>query len=127
VTIYITPIEALVIHRTLIDRFGGSQGLRDAGALESALFRPQSGYYEDAIQQAAALWESMTNNHAFIDGNKRIGFAVTDIFLRINGCRITANADDIFELIDGLLETGEFEYKNLEAWLRKNTKKTGGK
>ena len=123
-TIYITAPEALLLHRVLIDRFGGAHGLRDAGALEAALFRPQSGYYEDIIQQAAALWESMTNNHAFLDGNKRIGFALTDTFLRVNGYRITADADDIFELIHKLLETGEFEYKNLESWLRENIKKT---
>jgi len=127
VTIYITALEALVIHRTLIDRFGGSYDLRDAGVLESALFRPQSGYYEDTIQEAAALWESMTNNHAFIDGNKRIGFAVTDTFLKINGYRITANPDDIYALIHELLKNREFEFKKLESWLRENTRKASSK
>jgi len=124
VIIYITSAETLIMHHALIERFGGTHGLRDAGALESALFRPQSGYYKDIIEQAAALWESMTNNHGFIDGNKCIGFAVTDTFLRVNGYRITANPDDIFELIHELLETGEFEYKNLEAWLRENTERS---
>jgi death on curing protein len=124
VIIYISSAEALIMHHALIERFGGTPTLRDAGALESALFRPQSGYYKDIIEQSAALWESMTNNHGFIDGNKRIGFAVTDTFLRVNGYRITANPDDIFELIHELLETGEFEYKNLEAWLRENTERS---
>jgi len=121
VTIYITSAEVLLMHYALVKRFGGSHGLRDVGALESALFRPQSGYYEDIIQEAAALWESMTNNHAFIDGNKRIGFAVTDTFLRVNGYKITTAADEIYIFIDELLETGEFEFRRLEPWLRKNT------
>jgi death-on-curing protein len=69
----------------LINRYGGSAGVRDMGALEAALYRPQSGYYEDVIQQAAALWESLSQNHPFVDGNKRIAFAAMDIFLRIGG------------------------------------------
>ncbi|MCI0482689.1 MAG: type II toxin-antitoxin system death-on-curing family toxin, partial [Candidatus Dadabacteria bacterium] len=81
------------MHYILIERYGGSHGLRDAGALDSALYRPQSGYYEDVIAEAAALWESITVNHPFIDGNKRIGFAVTDTFLRLNGIKITATPD----------------------------------
>ncbi len=63
----------------------------------------------------------MTNNHAFIDGNKRIGFAVTDTFLRVNGYRITAPSDEIYGFIDGLLGGGKFEFRRLEPWLRKNT------
>jgi len=56
----------------LIGRFGGALGIRDRGALESALTRPQSGYYADLIQEAAALWESLSQNHPFLDGNKRV-------------------------------------------------------
>jgi death-on-curing protein len=61
----------------LIERFGGSHGLRDQGALESALARPQTGYYLDLIEEAAALWESLSQNHPFIDGNKRIAITAT--------------------------------------------------
>ena len=64
--------DVLLVHRTLIERFGGSYGLRDRGALESALARPQTGYYRDLIEEAAALWESLSQNHPFVDGNKRV-------------------------------------------------------
>ncbi len=60
------------IHKTLIDRFGGSYGIRDVGGLESALARPQTGYYRDLIEEGAALWESLSQNHPFIDDNKRV-------------------------------------------------------
>jgi len=109
------------MHYILIARYGGSHGLRDAGALESALYRPRSGYYEDVIAEAAALWESLTVNHPFIDGNKRVGFAVTDVFLRLNGYKITARPGKIWKLIDGLLSKGKFELAELDKWLRKNT------
>ena len=126
-TVYLTEVEVLTMHYILIERYGGAHGLRDAGALDAALYRPQSGYYEDIIAEAAALWESMTINHPFIDGNKRIGFAVTDTFLRVNGYRITAMPDKIWRFIDGLFSKGKFEFAALEPWLRKNTEETSGK
>ena len=125
-TVYITTVEVLTMHYILVERYGGSHGLRDAGALDSALYRPQSGYYEDIIAEAAALWESMTVNHPFIDGNKRIGFAVTDTFLRVNGYRITAPPHKIWRFIDGLFTKGRFEFAALEPWLRKNTEEVSG-
>jgi len=67
---YLSIIDVVAIHDLQIERFGGADGLRDPGALESALFRPQSGYYKDIIQEAAALWESLSQNHPFVDGNK---------------------------------------------------------
>jgi len=121
VTRYLTTVEILSLHYVLIRRYGGSDGIRDMGALESALFRPKSGYYVDVIQEAAALWESLTKNHPFIDGNKRIGFAAADTFLRLNGYKITARPADIFKTIIGLLEANRFEYDKLESWLRDNT------
>ena len=83
--IYLTVGEAIEMHRQLIDEFGGIHGLRDQGLLEAAIFRPQNGYYDDLIHEAAALMESLASNHAFLDGNKRISLAATDTFLRING------------------------------------------
>jgi death-on-curing protein len=71
VTHYPTVDEVVTVHFRLIARFGGSLGIRDLGALESALARPQTGYYHDLIQEAAALWESLSQNHPFVDGNKR--------------------------------------------------------
>lgn len=79
-TSYPSLDEAIAVHSLLISRFGGSLGIRDRGALESALARPQSGYYTDIIQEAAALWESLSHNHPFVDGNKRVAVTVTAAF-----------------------------------------------
>ncbi len=120
-TDYLTVIEVLSIHADQIARFGGSDGIRDMGLLEAALFRPQTGYYEDEIAQAAALWESMAQNHPFVDGNKRTAFAVSYTFLAINGLRITAAPDDIYRFIMDGMEAREFTFDRLENWLRENT------
>jgi death-on-curing protein len=74
-TDYLTVAEVLAMHADQIERYGGSHGVRDPGLLESALNRPQTGYYADLIEEAAALWESLAQNHPFIDGNKRTAFA----------------------------------------------------
>ena len=87
-TLYPSVDEVLAAHARLIAVFGGAQGIRDRGALEAALAKPQSGYYEDIIQQAAALIESLSENHPFVDGNKRTAIAVTAAFLRRNGYRL---------------------------------------
>ena len=80
-TSYPTVDEVIVVHARLIAKFGGSLGIRDRGALESALARPRSGYYTDIIQEAAALWESLSQNHAFVDGNKRVAVTTMAAFL----------------------------------------------
>ena len=82
--------DVLGMHAVLMHRYGGAPGVRDPGALEAALFRPQTGYYEDIVVEAAALLESLAVNHPypFVDGNKRIAFAAADVFLRINGWRL---------------------------------------
>jgi death on curing protein len=87
---FLTRAEVLAIHQDQIDRYGGSDGLRDLGQLEAALFRPQTGYYADTLEEAAALWESIGQNHPFIDGNKRTAFAAMFTFLAINGIELTA-------------------------------------
>ena len=93
-TDYLTMAEVLAMHADQIERYGGSHGVRDLGLLEAALFRPQTGYYADLIEEAAALWESLSQNHPFIDGNKRTAFAATYTFLAINGARLTADAQE---------------------------------
>ncbi|MBI5175880.1 MAG: type II toxin-antitoxin system death-on-curing family toxin [Candidatus Obscuribacter sp.] len=115
---YLTLLEALTIHRDQIERYGGRPGVRDLGLLESALFRPQTGYYADLIEEAAALWESMAQNHPFIDGNKRAAFAVTYTFLTINGGHLTASADETYAFISGLYASGKFSFDELVPWLR---------
>lgn len=121
-TDYLTLVEVLTMHEELIALYGGADGVRDMGALESALFRPQTGYYDDVIAEAAALLESLAVNHPFIDGNKRIAFAVADVFLRLNGFEITADPIEIYDFMIGLFERGAFRFEQLEPWLRTNVK-----
>ena len=110
--------EVLAIHADQIDRYGGANGVRDLGLLDAALFRPQTGYYADLIEEAAALWESLAQNHPFVDGNKRCAFAATYTFLAINGGQITADAAKAFAFISGLYETHTFDLAHLAPWLR---------
>lgn len=119
-TDYLTFAEVVAIHDDQIERYGGSAGVRDPGLLEAALFRPQTGYYADLIEEAAALWESLAQNHPFIDGNKRVAFAATYTFLAINGMRITADAEAAYDFIAGLYQANEFTFENLVTWLRDN-------
>ena len=119
---YLTIREVLFIHEALIEAYGGSRGVRDQGLIETALLRPQTGYYADLIEEAAALWESLAMNHGFIDGNKRIAFAVMDIFLDINGLEIVATQEDTERFIYQHLEAGTFNKDNLDAGLRTNTR-----
>lgn len=112
--------EAIAIHERLIDKFGGTPGLRDKGLLESALFRPQTGYYKDLAQMAAALFESLVSNHAFVDGNKRIAFFSCDVFLRLNGWKLEIDVDSGHAFIVGALESGQCDFEHLLPWIRKN-------
>jgi death-on-curing protein len=118
---YLDMQDVLALHYRQLERFGGAPGVRDAGLIEAALARPQSGYYRDPIEEASALWESLTMNHGFVDGNKRVGFAATYVFLRINGLAITASSDCTLQFVIEALEAGAFEKPALETWLRANT------
>lgn len=118
---YLDMEDVLSLHNRQLEQFGGAPGIRDAGLIEAALARPQSGYYNDRIEEAAALWESMTMNRGFIDGNKRVGFAATYVFLKINGLAINASAKATLKFVIGKLEAGEFNKDVLETWLRKHT------
>ena len=117
-TDYLTVAEVLAMHADQIERYGGSHGVRDPGLLEAALFRPQTGYYADVIEEAAALWESLSQNHPFIDGNKRTAFAAAYTFLAINGARLPADANETYKFLADLYEKNEFTLEKLAAWLR---------
>ena len=117
-TEYVTTADALFFHKQLIERYGGAPGVRDAGALESALHRPQTGYYDTLVHEAAALLESLVQNHPFVDGNKRVAFAVVDVFLRINGHWITADSQAIYEYLIKLFEDRTFDMEHLVPWLQ---------
>jgi len=99
---------------------GGTAGRAawNQGALESAVFRPQSGYYEDLLEEAAALFESLVNNHPFHDGNKRTGFVATNTFLRLNGYRIVVSADQGEQFLLKNLQGGTFRFEPIRDWLR---------
>lgn len=113
--------DVLELHRVQLARFGGAVGIRDAGLIEAALARPQSGYYGDSIEEAAALWESLTMNHGFVDGNKRVGFAAVYVFLRVNGITIKTDADVTLRFILDALESGAFQKEVLQTWMREKT------
>jgi death-on-curing protein len=117
-TEYVTTADALFFHRHLIERYGGASGIRDVGALESALHRPQTGYYDTIIHEAAALLESLVQNHPFVDGNKRVAFAVVDVFLRINGYSIPADSNVLYNYIMKLLDERSFDMEHLVPWLQ---------
>jgi len=115
--------EAIAIHERLIDKFGGTPGLRDKGLLESALFRPQTGYYDDLAQMTAALFESLISNHAFVDGNKRVAFFCCDVFLRLNGWKLKVDANSGHAFIVGSLENGNCDYEHLLPWIQQHLEK----
>ncbi len=109
--------EVIEFHDALISEFGGAMGIRDEGALASAIMRPQMGYYDTLIEEAAALMESLTMNHPFVDGNKRTAFAVTEAFLRMNGYFIDCDSDEAYAFFMQLFETNSFRFAELAAWL----------
>lgn len=122
-TEYLTIAEVLAIHADQIKRYGGAAGLRDPGQLEAALFRPQTGYYADQLEEAAALWESVSQNRPFVDGNKGAAFAAAYTFLAINGWRLTAEAEATYTFLARLYEASEFQFEALVRWLRVNTQR----
>ena len=115
---YLSPAEVSAIHVDQIERYGGTHGVRDPGLMEAAVYRPQTGYYADLVEEAAALWESLSQNHPFLDGNKRTAFGAMYTFLAIGGVHLTADAENVYRFVSRLYETGTFRFENLEPWLR---------
>lgn len=119
---YPTIEEVIAIHDLLIEEFGGAYGLRDEGALASAIWRPQMGYYDDLLEEAAALMESLSQNHPFIDGNKRVAFVITDSFLRMNGYYINCTRDAAYAFFMELYDTSSFRFASLVPWLEQHVR-----
>lgn len=115
--------EVIAIQERLTERFGGTPGIRDKGLLESAVYRPQTGYYDQLPQMAAALFESLINNHAFVDGNKRVAFFACDVFLRLNGWKLQPGAEAAYEFIARGLENNACTYDHLVPWIERHLKK----
>jgi death-on-curing protein len=121
-TLYPTLEEALYLHDILIQRFGGAQGVLDKGSLESALARPRSGYYRSLSAQAAALMQSLAMNHPFVDGNKRVAFALTAIFLKLNGLSLKVDAKSGVYFVEVTLIKERAPLDVITSWIEQQTK-----
>ena len=124
---FLSVDEVLALHGEIVAAFGGLPGVRDAGLLESALFRPQTGYYKDLAEIATALFESLVMNHPFVDGNKRVAFFATDVFLRLNGWKLKVDADKANRFLIGHLEKGTCDFDHLLPWIRRSLVGLGGR
>lgn len=125
--IYITLDVVLAIHDDMIERYGGSHGIRDLGLIQSALARPQASFggedlYPTILAKAAALFHSLIFNHAFMDGNKRTSMTTTARFLYINGYELIAEKE---EFVDFPLrvENKHLSLEEIAEWLKKHTVK----
>ena len=126
-TTYLTSDEVIQINRKCVLDSREPFGLRSVDALESAVGRPASGYYDDVIAEAAALWESLAGNHPFVNGNKRTAFAATHLFLKINGLSITAGQQAVVDFIAERYATQPhtMNHASLDGWLRANSRGSG--
>ena len=115
--IYLTIAEVHAIHKQQIDQYGGTDAIRERALLESAVFRPQTGYYHSVAEEAAALMESLLNNHPFLDGNKRIAFAAAHTFLLVNGFDLAVDSVSAFEFIMRSISAGEFRFAKIMEWI----------
>ena len=119
--------EVEPLHRILIDKFGGSHGIRDKAALESAISRPFQTFdgndlYPSVFEKAASLIESILVNHPFIDGNKRTGYTLLRLYLIQNGLDINASQDNKYEFVIDIA-SGTLKYEGILSWLKSNTSK----
>ena len=119
---YLTPEQVLFIHARLIAETGGEHGVRDLGLLQSAVSRLQAVFdgnelYSDIYQKAAALLESLINNHPFVDGNKRTGITATAMFLQINDYFLTASNQEVESFVLSVA-SGKQSVQTIAEWLR---------
>jgi death-on-curing protein len=122
----ISAQTAIEIHSILIDEFGGGEGIRDTDLLEAALARPFQTFdnqelYKTTIEKAAALMESLINNHPFIDGNKRTGYVLGRLLLMNDGIDIKASEDEKYDFVISIT-TGEKEYPQILDWLKEHSR-----
>lgn len=121
---YLTVAEVYRMQHRLIELFGGLHGVRDAAAVEAAVFRPQTRYYDSLEEEAAALMESLGMNQGCIDGNKRIAFTAADVFLRRNGFYLDVTCEEGHAFIEGSLARQEFRFGRISDWIRGHIKPT---
>ena len=117
--------QALAIHTIVIEKFGGSQGIRDIGGLESALARPFQTFagedlYPSFEEKAAAIGESIIMNHPFVDGNKRTGYLLMEALLRYGNKKISVNNEVLYQFVISI-STGEIKFEQIVDWLKNNS------
>jgi death-on-curing protein len=122
VIVYLSVAQVLELHRSLTHHFGGGTGLRDRGALESAVARPGMTFggedlYPDVAAKAAALMHSLVLNHPFVDGNKRVGVAAAELLAEYNGSVVNAT-DEELEILTLAVAEGKVEPEALAIWFR---------
>jgi len=115
---YLTVPEALSIRESLTARYGGTPGVRDLEALEAALNRPLTMYYDDVAAEAAALWQSLSEEQVFFDGNKRTAFALVYTFLLINGVEMRVREEDAYQFVVELYQAQAISSRELAERLR---------
>ena len=116
--VYLSVQNLIQINLEMVEEWGGLAGTRDRGALEAAAARPQTGYYSDVIEEAAALCESLLQNHPFVDGNKRTAITATGVFLRLNNYELVFVDREMYDWLMKLYETGGVTKMAIDAWLR---------
>lgn len=119
---YLAVGQVLALHEKQLRRYGGLTGLRDRGALESALARPAATFggedlYPDIADKAAALMHSLALNHPFVDGNKRVAAFAAIIFIESNAHECLATVDDLVEATLAVAE-GKMAVEALAIWFR---------
>lgn len=122
--------EVEIIHNILIDKFGGSKGIRDIGLLESALARPfatfdRNDLYPNPIEKASAILESIVINHPFVDGNKRTAYTLMRLILLENGLDIIAGQESKYDLVISA-STGKLRFDEIKNWIQSNLKNQNG-
>jgi death-on-curing protein len=122
---YLTVAEVLMLHARLIQRTGGSGGVREMGLLESALARPKATFdqnelYPDLWTKAAALMHSLIRSHPFVDGNKRTALTATGLFLELNGHKLLADNQAVLEFIRQVA-IGAIGLGAMARWLEENS------
>ena len=127
---YLSLGEIVGLHQALLDQTGGATGIHDLGGLESALAQPRATFgggdlHSTLVQKAAALAFSLTLNHPFVDGNKRVAHAAMEVFLVLNGLELVGAVDEQERLMLDLAD-GQVTREQLTAWLEQHTKPAAG-
>jgi len=123
---YLYPKQILYLYQQIIQRTGGTLGLRDEGLLESAVYRPQASFagqdlYPDVFSKAAALGHSLISNHPFADGNKRVGLEAMLLMLRLNGHDVRVSPETAFEFVVKVAK-GALAEQAIADWLKRHSR-----